>query len=147
MFAVYVLLASLAAILTLAAINALLGGWTRVRLGSLEEAARALAADNVVFAAGDGALAPDGRAAVVAEAGGGRFGLVVTQADRLVTRLFAPGDLSDARATPEGDLIVDPRDPTMPRVRVALKNPEIARSWAERLRAATDRPLKEAAHA
>jgi len=133
MFAVYILLASLAAITSLAAANAALGGWTRTRINSLESAVAELAADLVTFESDDGVVAPDGRAALAAERGGARIGLVVTQGDRYVTRLIAPGELAKATVTPSGDLVITARDITLPRVTIALKNAQTAQSWASRL--------------
>jgi len=133
MFAAYVLLASLASIAALAGVNAALGGWTRARIGSLDVAIAELAADLVTFEADDGVIASDGRSALAAERGGQRIGLVVTQGDRYVTRLIAPGELRHARVTADGDLVIVARDMTLPRVTVALKNAQIAQTWAARL--------------
>ncbi len=130
-----VLIASPIAIAALVALNALIGGWRRATLASLQDAERALREDLLTFEAGEGIVSADGRAALVVDRSReAAIGLVVTQGDRLVTRLLTPGPEVVARLRGDRELLLRMRDFTFPGARLILPDEETARRWADKVR-------------
>ncbi|MGD2132127.1 MAG: hypothetical protein PVI23_04995 [Maricaulaceae bacterium] len=128
-----ILLATAAAVGALIGFNALLGGWRPARIASLEEAGARLKLDRIDFVPGDGALAADGRAALIADAASDRIGMVLARGDTTLTRLLTPAEVKSARATEDGGLELTLDDFTLPKAVLSLNNPDAARDWAARL--------------
>lgn len=130
---VLVIAASAVAIALLVLLNALLRGWTPARLGGLEDAAAELAAAFLDFRPGAGALAQDGRAALVEDQETGKVGLVAALGDRFVARRLGPEDVRAARVGEDGALALALADFTWPGLRLRLADAATARAWAARL--------------
>lgn len=127
---ILVLLVSAISITGLVLLNRYLGGWTRARLSSPEEAAERMAEDAVGFRGSEAVLGRDGAAALVLDADARRLGLVFARGSRFVTRALRPGEL--IAVTREGDtLTLHLADFTWPRFVTTLDDEETARRWAE----------------
>ncbi|GJL97016.1 MAG: hypothetical protein DHS20C06_08330 [Hyphobacterium sp.] len=132
MTSLIIILVSAAAISALIALNAWIGGWTPSRIETLDAAIDQIRQDSLSFAAGDGQLSRDQRAALVCEAGSDRIGLVLAQGDILLTRIFHPDDI--ARVVPDGaTLAIRFRDFTLPNASIAFDDEAIAAQWQARL--------------
>lgn len=118
------------------ALNVWLGGWTPVRLDTIEAAARAVEDQVLGFESSDEAvLARGGRAALILERGDQpRLGLAATGGDRVVVRVLRPGELRSAeRDGAVLTLLID--DYTFPRAWLTLEDADQAEIWLRRVQA------------
>lgn len=138
-----ILVASPIAIAALVAVNALMGGWRRARVATLEEAAAALQADFLTFDAGEGVVSADERAALVVDCSRDAIGLVTARGDRLVTRLLTRGGAFEVVTAEPDALVVRLNDFTFPRARLILSDPDTAQRWADALNRLRDDKHRE----
>jgi len=75
----------------------------------------------------------EGRAALLALEGSEQVGLVRLLGDRPVVRLLAPAAVRRVRVGPEGELRLEIRDFTFPRLALRLADRAEAQAWARRL--------------
>lgn len=130
---IYVLLGSLAGIAALVGLSALFGRWSKPVIQSEADAAAFVKAENFRFNPGEAVVSPDGGAAIVADASGDSFGVVVTRGDRWVSRVVTPQTVRQAKLTQPDRLRISFKDFTMPTAVITFDDPAIAEKWAARL--------------
>mgnify|MGYP003118545999 CR=1 FL=1 len=129
---VWILLGSLAGMV---AVNVWLGLNEPAEIESLEAAVDRIDTDSVGFAAGEGVLAADHKAALVEEAGSERLALVVARNDSHVIRYLTPGAVRGARMGENATVTLRLNDFTFPATDLAFADGSEARHWADRLNA------------
>lgn len=130
-----VLAGSALAVGLLVVLNLVVGGWSPVKLTTLERAGAFLERDVLGFRrGGEEVLCADGRAALFKEAGGGRLGLVQAMGDRVVVRALRPGEVR-AVEVHGAHLTLLQSDFTFPKVDLHFASSEEARRWADHVAA------------
>lgn len=124
---------SIGGVALLIGLNALVGSSKAAPLQSLDDAKAKLSADFIAFRAGQGVVAPDGRGALIEEAGGPRVALVTTLGDRYVIRVLKPGEPADVEVEDTGKLKIKLADFTAPALSVNLGDAAVARTWAAKI--------------
>ena len=133
MLELLIFLGSLAGITAMVLLNRQLGLYQPAEIASLEQAAERLDLDQIGFAAGEGVLADDHRAALVREADSDRVGLLIARGSDVVIRYLDQGSVRSARMGEGRDIHVALNDFTFAPVDIRLEDTATARLWADRL--------------
>ncbi|ABI65924.1 MULTISPECIES: hypothetical protein [Maricaulis] len=130
---IYLLAGSVLGVSVMVLINAWLGISRPARLVDLDDAARRLDADRVGFDAGEGVLAVDGAAALIAERSGDCLGLLVARGSDLVIRYLVPGSVRDAVVEEGSAVRLRLNDFVFAPARLRFSTADEASLWAGRL--------------
>ncbi len=130
---IYLLAGSVLGVSVMVLINAWLGISRPARLVDLDDAARRLDADRVGFDAGEGVLAVDGAAALIAERSGDCLGLLVARGSDLVIRYLVPGSVRDAVVEEGSAVRLRLNDFVFAPARLRFRTADEASLWAGRL--------------
>ncbi|WP_323761074.1 hypothetical protein [Maricaulis sp.] len=130
---IYLLVGSVLGVSAMVLVNAWLGISQPSRLTDLEDAARRLDADRVGFDPGEGVLAVDGEAALIAERSGDCIGLLVARGSDLVIRYLVPGSVRDATVDEGNSIRLRLNDFVFAPARLRFHTADEASLWAERL--------------
>ncbi|GER00182.1 hypothetical protein JCM17845_08050 [Iodidimonas gelatinilytica] len=129
----YIALGSLLAISALVLLNWLLGGWSRAKITTKDQAVARYGQDFWEQTPNEAVLDQEGRAALLTLSGTSALGLVVAQGGHFITRHLDIHSLRAVQKDGDSGLVIQLQDFALPRIRIILETPKQQDLWHDRL--------------